>query len=351
MSSAATQARPQSALDAAGRLRSRLSSWVPRSSTARFIAKRLGIGVVILWGVTFLTYMGIGELPGNAATQLLGPSALPGQVAALTEKLHLNEPLLVQYWDWLLNVLHGDLGTSLVSRTSVASIIAAGLPVTVELALVSFFLALAVAVPLAVLAARRPNGVLDRVITGLSLAGLSIAPYILALVLVLVFAVELRAFPAIGWVPLTKSVGSNIRCIVLPCISLALPFACIYVRVLRGDLVEQMNREPYVDTAKAKGASHWRVLIKHALRNSTFTLVTVAGVNLGMLFGSTVIVEQIFALPGIGRQLLSSINGQDTPVVAGLALIFAAAVVLANLLTDVLYSILDPRVRSGRSGN
>lgn len=352
MSSAATHAPPPpSAGGVTGRLWRNVSSRLPRSSTARFIAKRLGAGILVLWGTTILTYVGIGVLPGNAASQLLGPGARPGQVQALTRQLHLDDPLWVQYWDWLSGVLHGDLGNSLVTRVGVGTVIANGLPVTLELAIVSFVVALGVAVPIAILAARRPNGIIDQVITGLSLAGLSIAPYILALVLVLVFAVELGVFPAIGWVPLSTSITDNIRCIVLPCISLGLPFACIYVRVLRGDLVQQMSSQPYVETAKAKGASQWRVLIKHALRNSTFTLVTVAGVNLGMLFGSTVIVEQIFALPGIGRQLLWSINNQDTPVVAGLVLIFAGAVVVANLLTDVLYSVLDPRIRRGRAGS
>jgi peptide/nickel transport system permease protein len=231
----------------------------------------------------------------------------------------------------------------------VAGVIGRGLPITAELALVSFVVALGLAILFAILAAWRPNGLVDRMITGLSLAGLSIAPYILALLLILVFAVELRVLPAIGWVPLNTSVPGNIRSIVLPCVSLGLPFGCVYVRILRGDLVDQINKQAYVETARAKGASRWRVLTRHALRNSTFTLITVAGVNLGTLFGGTVIVEQIFALPGIGRQLLWSINNQDTPVVAALVLIFAAAVVAANLLTDVMYSVLDPRVRRGRA--
>lgn len=349
MSSAATHAPAPGAGQVTGRRRAALGP-LSRSSIARFVAKRVGAGLLVLWGTTFLTYLGIGVLPGNAATQILGPAAEPGQVEALTRQLHLNEPVLVQYWDWLTSALHGDLGTSLVTGEPVTQIIARGVPVTLELGLVSFVLALAAALLLAILAALHPDGVVDRAITGLSLAGLSIAPYILALLLVLVFAVKVRAFPAIGWVPLTVSVQDNISCMVLPCVSLGLPFACIYVRVLRGDLVAQFS-QPYVDTAKAKGALRLRVLVRHALRNSAFTLVTVAGVNLGMLFGSTVIVEQMFALPGIGRQLLSSITDQDTPVVAGLVLIFSAAVVIANLLTDVLYSVLDPRVRRGRSGS
>lgn len=315
----------------------------------RFLLRRIGAGLLVLWGTTFLTYLGIGVLPGNAATQMLGPSAAPGQIAALTSQLHLNEPVIVQYWDWLTSALRGNLGTSLTTGKTVTGIIASGLPVTLELALVSFVLALAVAVALAVLAALRPDGIVDRLITGLSLAGLSAAPYILGLLLVLVFAVKVRAFPAIGWVPLTANPRENVSCMVLPCVALGLPFACIYVRVLRGDLVAQLS-QPYVDTARAKGALRLRVLIRHALRNSAFTLVTVAGVNLGMLFGSTVIVEQMFALPGLGRLLLSSINDQDTPVVAGLVLIFAAAVVIASLLTDVLYSVLDPRIRRGQPG-
>lgn len=184
-----------------------------------------------------------------------------------------------------------------------------------------------------------------------SMSGLSIAPYVLALLLVWVFAVKLNVLPAIGWVPPDQGLGQNIRSLTLPAISIAIPLMCFYTRLLRADLLEQLYGEDYVVTARAKGAGPWAVLMRHTLRNSVFGLITVIALNLGTLLGVTVIIEDIFGLPGIGHELLSAISNRDTPVVEGAVLVFAVVVVLANLLADLLYSALDPRVRYGGSPN
>jgi len=297
----------------------------------------------VLWGVTFLTFVVLNALPGDAATALLGANATPAEIRAETIKLHLNEPLLVRYWNWLVGVLHGNLGTSLYYNQPVTSILGQRLPVTLELVVYALVITFVVSVPLAIFSARRPRGVVDRTSMVFSMASLSVAPYVLALLLILVFAVNLQWFPA-----LAQGTGGDIRDLTLPAITLAIPLIGFYVRFLRADLLEQMSEE-YTVTALAKGLSRWKVLSRHALRNSFIGLITVIGLNLATLIGATVIVEQIFGLSGIGYELLRAINNRDVPLVEGIVLVFATIVVLANLATDLTYDALDPRIRHGRS--
>jgi peptide/nickel transport system permease protein len=219
------------------------------------------------------------------------------------------------------------------------------------LILYAFLVSLLIAVPVALLSARRPGGVFDRISMVLSMGGLSIANYILALLLVYIFAVQLHVLPAIGWVPPSQGLWKNIRSLTLPAVSIAVPLLCFYTRLLRADLLEQLQGEDYVVTARAKGVGEWPVLLRHTLRNSSFGLITVIALNFGTLLGATVIIEDIFSLPGIGHELLSAISNRDVPVVEGAVLVFAVVVVLANLLADLLYSALDPRVRYGGNAN
>ena len=318
------------------------------SPTLRLTGRRLLSAIPVLWGVTFLTFVVMNLLPGDAAQQLLGASATPAEVRALELKLHLNEPFWVRYWHWLGSALSGHLGASLTSGQPVTSILGQRLPVTFELMIYTFVISVALAVPVAAAAAHRPGGLADRLSMMISMAGLSLAPYVLALVLVLVFAVDLRVLPAIGFVPLGQSIVGNIKSLTLPALSIGLPLACFYTRLLRADIVEQMQSEDYVVTARAKGVAPWQALIRHALRNSMFGFRTVLGLNLGTLIGALVIIEPIFSLPGIGQVLLQSISDRDIIVVEAVVLVFAFIVVLANLLTDLLYAVLDPRIRYGR---
>ncbi len=315
-----------------------------RSPALRVAGRRLLIAIPVLWGVTFLTFVVLNALPGDAASALLGANATPQEVRALSIKLHLNDPFFVRYWHWLSGALHGDLGTSLYYNQPVTSILWQRLPITIELVVYALVITFVVSVPLAILSARRPHGGTDRASMALSMGGLSIAPYVLALLLILVFAVKLQWFPA-----LAQGTGGNIRDLTLPAITLAVPLIGFYTRFLRADLLEQMQSEDYTVTALAKGLSRWHVLTRHALRNSAIGLVTVIGLNLATLIGATVIVEQIFGLSGIGFQLLKAINNRDVPLVEGIVLVFATIVVLASLGTDLLYDVLDPRIRHGRS--
>jgi peptide/nickel transport system permease protein len=317
------------------------------SPAVRLVGRRLLAAIPVLWGVTLLTFIVVEALPGSAAQQLLGPNATPDQVAQLEQQLGTNRPMIERYVDWIGGVVTGNLGESLSDGRAVTQVIGSALGVSAELVFLALVVSLALTVPVALLAARRPGGVLDRVSMAVSMAGLSIANYVLALILVWVFAVQLAVLPAIGFVPIGDGIGQNLRSLVLPAISIGFPLFCFYTRLLRADILEQMQSQDYVTTAKAKGVGPWGVLVRHAFRNSLFGLLTIVGLNLGTLIGATVIIEQIFALPGIGRELLQAISNRNIPVIEGIVLVFAVVVVVANLVTDLLYAVLDPRVRHG----
>jgi peptide/nickel transport system permease protein len=317
------------------------------SPVLRLVVKRLLMAIPIMLGVTVLTFWVLSLIPGNAAQQLLGPEATPEDIALLEQQLGLDQPGVVRYFDWLQGAVTGDLGNSLVSRQPVSEILSARLPVTAELVFLAFVVSLVLAVPVALLAAHKPGGVMDRISMMVSTLGLSVANYVLALLLVLVFAVSLGWLPAIGYTPIEDGLWANLRGMILPSAAIGFPLFCYYTRFLRGDLVDQMQQEEYVTTARAKGVGSWSVLIKHAFRNSSFGLITIVGLNLGALIGGTVIIEQIFALPGIGQMLLQAINTRDFVVVQAAVVIFALVAVVANLVVDLLYAVLDPRIRYG----
>ena len=324
-----------------------MTAAVLRSPSARLAGRRLLLAVPILLGVSVLSFAVLDLIPGNPAQLLLGPSATPAQVRTLDHQLGLDEPAVVRYLRWLDGAVRGDLGHSLVSGQPVAGELVPRLAVTGELVGLAFVLSLVTAIPVALLAARRPNRLTDRVSMVISISGLSLANYVLALLLVLLFAVKLALFPAIGFVPVGQGLGENLRSLTLPALALAFPLFCLYTRFLRGDLLEQLRNEDYIVTARAKGIGPWQVLLRHAFRNSSFGLLTVVGLNLGTLIGSTVIIEQIFSLPGVGQLLLQGINTRDFVVVQGCVVVFTIVAVLANLLTDLLYAVADPRVRYG----
>jgi peptide/nickel transport system permease protein len=317
------------------------------SPAVRLFGRRLLAAIPVLWGVTLLTFIVVQALPGSAAQQLLGPNATPEQVQQLEAQLGTDRSMIVRYLDWLGGVVTGDLGSSLSDGRAVTEVIGSALGVTAELVLLALVVSLALTVPIALLAARRPGGVVDRISMAVSMVGLSIANYVLALVLVWVFAVQLAVLPAIGFVPIGDGILDNLRSLVLPAIAIGFPLFCFYTRLLRADILEQMQGQDYVTTARAKGIGPWRVLTRHAFRNSLFGLLTIVGLNLGTLIGATVIIEQIFALPGVGRELLQAISNRNIPVIEGIVLVFAVVVVVANLVTDLLYAVLDPRVRHG----
>jgi peptide/nickel transport system permease protein len=269
-------------------------------------------------------------------------------VAALNHALGLDQPVQVRYWRWLTAALSGNLGTTLEGQ-SVNSLLATHLPVTLELLAYALIGSLVLAVAVAVLAARWPNGIADRISHAVSMLGLSLAGYAFAYMIIIVFGTTLGWFPVQSQALGTGGPLTFFQNATLPAASLGFPLFAIFTRLLRADLVEQLQREDYIVTAKAKGLGQWRILLRHALRNSVFNLITVVGLNLGTLIGAAAIIETIFAAPGIGAELITAIGGHDVTLVEGIVLFFALVTVLGNLAADLMYAVLDPRIRYGRT--
>lgn len=301
------------------------------------------IAVVLLVIVGTLLLLDL--MPGNPAETALGPGASQEQIDIVNHQMGLDRPFVERLGSWMGNMVQGDLGTSLSSQQPVLTAIREALPVTLELAVLALFTSLVLAVPLAVYAANRPGGWLDRSVTFVASSLLAVPGFLVAVLLLYAFAVLLKWFPVTGWVPLSKSVPENLRHAVLPVFTLALPLAATFARVLRNDMVATLQ-EDYVLAAKARGLSQKRILFRHALRPSTFSLVTVAGVQLGYLIGGTVIVESVFALPGLGLLTIQAINSRDYTMVQGIVAVVAVIYVVLNALVDLSYRSLDPRVRT-----
>jgi peptide/nickel transport system permease protein len=318
------------------------------SPALQLVARRLLTAVPVLLGVTFLTFVVMNLVPGNPAQLILGMNASPAAIHKLDVQLGLDHPFWDRYWIWLEGLLHGNLGIAYSNQQSVNSIIAQYLPTTCWLLLYALVGALVLGVIVAVLAARRPNGIIDRLSLAVSMIGLSFAPYALALCAGWLFAVKLGWFHIID-----NNLGNNpftaIKNLTLPALSIGFGLFAVYTRLLRADIIEQMEREDYIVTAKAKGVAPWRVLVVHATKNSLFTLITLVALNLGTLIGAVAIIEPIFSLPGIGAELINAININDLPLVEGIVVVFALVTVAGNLLADLLYAVLDPRIRYGRS--
>jgi peptide/nickel transport system permease protein len=304
--------------------------------------------VPVLLAVTALTFLIAALLPGDLAIAMLGDQATPENVAALHQKLGLDLPLWRQYLHWLTGVLSGDLGTSYRTGETVTHAIAERLPVSLELLVIAQLGGLLIGVPLAMLCAVRPDSVVDRMVSGLAFGTLSVPPFLLGIVLIYVFALRLGVLPATAYVPLSGDLIGNLRGMALPGATLALVEWPAIMRVLRSDLISTLQ-EDYIAMARAKGLTARRILFVHALKPSSLTLVTVVGLNIGRLIGGAVIIESIFALPGVGRLLVESIYTRDFIVLQGGVLFVAVAFVAVNFLVDLLYAALDPRTRHGRA--
>jgi peptide/nickel transport system permease protein len=315
---------------------------------ARFLARKLLQLIPVLFAVSALSFLLLNLLPGDPAIAILGPSATKENVARVRHDLELDKPLPVRYVRWVGHSATGDLGKSYLSGQPTIEAIKQRIPVTLELLLLSQLLALAVSIPLAILAALKPNGVLDRISTSTAFGLLAVPNFVLALILIYVFAVQFHLFPATGYTPLTQNPIENLRSVALPSITVGVAEMAVYIRLLRNDLITTLQ-EDFIAMAKAKGLPTSRILLRHALRPSTFSLVTVAGLNLGRLIGGTFIVEVLFALPGIGALTVASIFERDYTVVQGTVLLVAVGYVVANFFVDLLYGILDPRVRHARA--
>ncbi len=315
---------------------------------ARFVGRRLLYLLPVLLAVTLLTFLIASLLPGDLAVTILADQATPEKVAALRAQMGLDLPLWQRYLLWLWGVLHGDLGRSFRTGETVLAAVSDRLPVSLELMVMAEALGLLIAIPLAILCAVRNGSAIDRFLTGLAFGKLSLPPFMVAILLIYLFAVSLNLLPATGWVPFAEDPLANLRSFVLPALTLAIAEWPVLMRVLRSDMIATLQ-EDYIAMAKAKGLRPARILLVHALKPSSLTLVTVTGINIGRLIGGTVIVESIFALPGIGRLLVGAIYARDFIILQGAVLFVAVGFVMVNFVVDMLYVVLDPRIRHGRA--
>jgi peptide/nickel transport system permease protein len=313
-----------------------------------FVARRLLYLIPVLVAVSLLTFLIASLLPGDLAYVILGDQATPDKVAALRHDMGLDQPVLWRYLSWLGHVLQGDFGRSFRTGQTVLQIVSERLPISLELMLLAELAALAIGIPLAIACAVRSGSAFDRFMTGTAFSMLSVPAFLAAILLIYLFAVELRWLPATGYVPFNEDPIGNLRCFVLPALTLALGEWPVLMRVLRSDMIATLQ-EDYIAMARAKGLKPSRILLVHALKPSSLTLITVTGINIGRLIGGTVIVESIFALPGIGRLLLGAIYTRDLIILQGVVLFVALGYVLMNFIVDMLYAVLDPRIRHGHA--
>lgn len=318
---------------------------------------RRGIQLVVtLILVTFITFMMTSLLPGSPAYVICGSNSTQC-ITEVTNRLGLNDPIYQQYWIWLKNLLTGNLGysytlgsTGTSNGVPISSIISSSWAVTFEEVIYSQVMALIIAVPMAVYAALKANKLFDRVSTTVSFATLSLPAFILAPLFVLLFTVHFEIFPGVGTaIPsFTSNPFGNLWDLFLPCLVLAIGSIAIYQRLLRADMVATLE-EDFIVMARAKGLTTTRILFRHALRPSTFTLMTVAGLQIGGLLTGAVIVENVFDIHGLGSVLTSAVSSRDYPVIQIVTVIVALAYIFINLLIDALYSVIDPRIRRARA--
>lgn len=301
--------------------------------------------LLVLLAVTFLSFVVVDLLPGDAAVVVAGDNAGPEQVAAVAAELGLDRPMLVRYVDWLGGVVTGDLGRSFRTGQPVIEALGERIPVTLELTLVATVLALLVAVPLAIYSAYRPGGPVDRTTMALGFGGAAMPQFVLGMLLIVLLAGGLTSvLPATGYTAFTDDPLGNLRSIILPVLTLTAAEAAVYRQLLRSDMISTLQ-EDFILMARSKGLSPRSVLLRHALRPSSFSLVTLSGVNIGRLLGGTVIVEMLFAIPGLGQLVVQAVFNRDYVVLQGALLFVAVAYVVINMLIDLLYLFLDPRVR------
>jgi peptide/nickel transport system permease protein len=307
----------------------------------RYVAARVGQAILVIVGISIASFLLIHLVPGDPARLLAGPRASESAVQALRDQLGLNDSLPSQYASFMKGLATGDLGNSIAQRRPVSEVVGPRVLPSLYLIVFSLVIAILLAVPLAVLAARRHDRVADEVVRGLSTVTFVMPTFWLGLLLVLLFSIRFHILPSSGY---GDDFGEHVRSLVLPAIAVGAYVAPVLMRTLRSSLLEALGSD-YVSAARARGFSERRVVYRHALRNSTISTVTLLGVFIGGLLSATVVAENVFAIPGLGSLLVSSVNARDFQTVQAIAVLFGVVVVLVNLGTDLLYLLLDPRIR------
>lgn len=308
-----------------------------------FLIKRLGFAVITLFSVLTLVFLIVRILPGDPALIILGDQASAESIAALHQRLGLDKPVLIQYGEFMLGVVQGNLGTSMISGRSISAEIVSVLPYTLELTVASLLLGVLLGVPAGVWAAVKRNRLPDFILRLVSLIGLSLPAFVGSIILLMIFAIKLRWFPVISSGS-SDGLLDRLRQMALPTLSLALIMMAYITRVTRSAMLEVLNQD-FVRTARAKGASQYAVIWRHALGNCMIPITTVVGLYLGILIGNSVLTEIVFSRPGLGRLILSALTQRDYTLLQGMIVIYTMMVVTVNLATDLAYGFLDPRVQ------
>jgi peptide/nickel transport system permease protein len=315
----------------------------------RFLIRRTALGVLVLWLISMIIFALFFVAPSNVARTLAGRQATPETVALIQHRLHLDLPIWQQYLGFVGRALHGDLGFDYYHQVPVTTVIAAAAPITGSLVLGSAILWLAIGVFNGVMSAIKPRSFLDRSLTAFALFFYSMPSFLLGLLMLyfLYFQLTLagiRVFPPGGYAPLSDGIGPWVQHLILPWLTLALVSAAIYTRLTRGSMLDVLG-EDYIRTARSKGIAERRVIVRHGLRSALTPVVTQFGIDVGTLLGGAVITETVFSLPGIGKASIDAITQQNQPVIIATVLLGSTAVVIANIIVDVFYAVLDPRVR------
>jgi peptide/nickel transport system permease protein len=309
-----------------------------------FLVHRTAISAVTLLVISLIVFTGVRMIPGDPARVMAGTDADEAGLAEIREKYGLNDPVPLQYLAWLRLAIVGDLGESIRTREPVLRTVGRKLPITIELAVLSLLVALGIAIPVGVLSAVRRNSVWDYLANGVSLCGLSVPSFWLGIMLILFFSVRLGVLPASGFVPVWEDPVANLKRMIMPAFVLGTALTAVLMRQTRNSMIEILSAD-YIRTARSKGLAGRAVVFRHAIRNGLVPVVTILGLQFGALMGGAVVTEQIFVVPGFGRLIVEAVFTRDYPLVQGVVLITASAYVLINLLVDVSYTILDPRIR------
>jgi len=312
----------------------------------QYIIRRLIYSIFIIWGCATIVFFMLRLVPGDPVSAMLGIEYTPQAAAQLRKNLGLDKPIYVQYVTWMGDVLHGDLGKSIDTRQPVTDQIVSAFPKTLSITILGFIFGAVVAVPMGLLAALKRDSVFDWVASISTFIGISLPTFWFGIVFILIFAVEFRWFPSVGYVSPSDGIWPWFKHLILPGLAAGVGEAAILMRFVRAGLLEVLGSD-YVRTARAKGLPERRVIMSHAMRNSMIPVVTVAGLSLAGLLGGLVITETVFAISGIGRLLTTAIFAKDYPIVQGVILLITLFFVMANLIVDILYTFLDPRIRYG----
>jgi len=311
--------------------------------STRATAQRAVRLVLVILLVTIFTSLMLQLVPGDAAQLIAGEGATPEVLAAVRAANGLDQNVVTQYLHWMGNLLTGDLGESFRTRGPVWDAIVERAPATIEIAVGAIVIALVVAVPLALFCAYRAGGLVDRTVEGLTSLLVALPPFLTGVLLAFVFSISLRWLPVTGWVPFTEAPVRNLSYVVIPAVALALPALATFQRVLRSDVIATLQQD-HIALARAKGVPPRQIMTRHALRPSSFSLLTVAGLQLAQMVGGTVVIETLFGIPGLGALLIQSVLGHDLVMVQGVVVVIAMAYLVINLIVDVSYRLLDPRV-------